>query len=263
MATITTPAVTGGEVVQASWGNSVRADLLALNTAKAELSGATFTGAVTLPNANPSANNHATRKLYVDGLIASRAPLAGADFTGAVQVGGDGSSAAGVRTNISGSIRSYAGDSLAGAASLALTRIGTSGAAPAEPYIYFLRGIGGTLIGSVLINAGGNGVNFNTTSDRRTKDDLGPLNPDSLLRRILALTPRRLRGKETGIEFDGFIADEVQATIPAAVTGEPDAVNDDGTPRYQQLALSEIIPPLVGAVKELHNRLARLEGAKS
>lgn len=268
MATITTPAVINGEVIDQSWGNSVRADLLALNAAKAELSGATFTGMVTLPATNPTSANHATRRGYVDTGDLLRALKSGDTFTGNVQVG-NGISGPGVRLEAAGVIRSYVGDPSAGSSSLALTRVGSDATDPAQPFIYFIRTASGTLIGSIVINGSATGVNYNATSDRRVKDDLGLLDADDQLGRILALTPRRLRSKATGIEFDGFIADEVQQAIPAAVTGEPDAVfpddyeNEDlaGTPNYQQLAVSEFIVDLVGSVHALHRRVAELEQA--
>lgn len=267
MATITTPAVVNGEVIDQSWGNSVRADLLALNAAKAELSGATFTGMVTLPATNPSSANHATRRGYVDTGDLLRALKSGDTFTGNVQIGGNGTSQAGVRHFTTGWIRSYVDDSGTGGSSIAFYRVGNDAADPGQVYAYFLRTAAGTPIGSIVINSAGTGVNYNATSDRRVKDDLGVIDSDDLLNQVLALTPRRLRSKATGIEFDGFIADEVQAVIPAAVTGEPEATWPDdhpdellaGKPNYQQLAVSEMIVALVGSVQAHERRLAELE----
>ena len=39
--------------------------------------------------------------------------------------------------------------------------------------------------------------------------------------------------------------------VPEAITGEKDAVDDEGNPIYQGIDQSKIVPLLVGAIKEL------------
>ena len=48
----------------------------------------------------------------------------------------------------------------------------------------------------------------------------------------------------------GFIAHELQAVIPEAVTGEKDAVDDEGNPVYQGIDPSKIVATLTAAIQE-------------
>ena len=57
------------------------------------------------------------------------------------------------------------------------------------------------------------------------------------------------------------MAHELQAVIPNCVTGEKDAINEDGTPKYQQMDNSGVIPFLVKAVQEL-NTLVTTQAAE-
>ena len=59
---------------------------------------------------------------------------------------------------------------------------------------------------------------------------------------------------------DGFIAHELAEVIPAAVFGQKDEVDAaDGSPVYQKIDQTKLIPHLVGAIQELTQRLAALE----
>jgi hypothetical protein len=52
---------------------------------------------------------------------------------------------------------------------------------------------------------------------------------------------------------------EAQAVVPESVTGTKDAVDADGTPAYQGIDQSKLVPLLVAAVQELAARVAALE----
>jgi hypothetical protein len=43
------------------------------------------------------------------------------------------------------------------------------------------------------------------------------------------------------------------------VTGEKDAVNEDGTPKYQQMDVSALVPLLLAEIQSLRARVAQLE----
>ena len=58
---------------------------------------------------------------------------------------------------------------------------------------------------------------------------------------------------------DGFLAHEVQNIVPEAITGEKDAVDDEGNPMYQGIDQSKLVPLLVATIKELEARIAALE----
>ena len=104
---------------------------------------------------------------------------------------------------------------------------------------------------------------YNTTSDYRLKNNVLPI--QNALDTVKALNPISFIWDD-GRKDDGFLAHELQAVIPNCVTGEKDAINEDGTPKYQQMDNSGVIPFLVKAIQEqqvmietLTTRLTTLE----
>ena len=57
----------------------------------------------------------------------------------------------------------------------------------------------------------------------------------------------------------GFIAHEVQTLIPTAVDGTKDQMKEDGSPFYQGIAQTKIIPYLTAALKEAIAKVETLE----
>jgi len=122
-----------------------------------------------------------------------------------------------------------------------------SGSASGNLYIGF--GYNGSGIGSITQN-GTSGVSFNTSSDYRLKENVVPM--EGALDRVDALKPSRFNFiADADKTVDGFLAHEVQAIVPEAVTGEKDAVDEEGNPIYQGIDQSKIVPLLVGAIQEL------------
>ena len=108
------------------------------------------------------------------------------------------------------------------------------------------------------ISVSGSTTSFNTTSDYRLKENV--VDMTGALDRIEQLQPKRfnfISNAETTV--DGFIAHEVQSIIPEAITGEKDAVDDEGNPEYQGIDQSKIVPLLVGAIKELKAEIETLK----
>jgi len=105
----------------------------------------------------------------------------------------------------------------------------------------------GSQIGSIT-QTGTTAVLYNTTSDYRLKNDVTPI--QNALSTINELNPISFTWVD-GRKDDGFLAHELQAVIPNCVTGEKDAVNEDGSPKYQQMDNSGVIPFLVKAIQEL------------
>ena len=80
------------------------------------------------------------------------------------------------------------------------------------------------------------------------------------LDRVDQLEPKRfnfIADEDTTV--DGFLAHEVQDIVPEAVTGEKDAVDEEGNPQYQGIDQSKIVPLLVGAIKELKAEIETLK----
>jgi hypothetical protein len=115
----------------------------------------------------------------------------------------------------------------------------------------------GTTVGSIVINAGG--VSFNNTSDYRIKKDVQPLTGG--LARVNALKPSVYKFKHDDSTGEGFLAHELAEVVPLAVTGEKDAVNEDGSIKPQGVDLSKVVPILVAAIKELAAEVNALKNA--
>ena len=124
-------------------------------------------------------------------------------------------------------------------------------------FIEFYTEGDGTGRGSIDYNRAGGLVRYNTTSDYRAKDVYALL--DDSGETIDAL--KVYRGKMHGatMERPMLIAHEAQEVAPYAVTGEKDAVNDDGDPIYQQMDTSSLVPLLIAEIQSLRSRVAALE----
>lgn len=101
---------------------------------------------------------------------------------------------------------------------------------------------------------------YNTSSDYRLKENPQPM--VGALARLVSVNPVTFTWKSNGSQGEGFIAHELQAVVPEAVTGEKDAVDAGGNPVYQGVDASKLVPILVAAVQELSARVAALEAAQ-
>jgi len=138
--------------------------------------------------------------------------------------------------------------------------IGTNGYAA----LYF-NNASGSKVGDIVVNSGGTA--YNTTSDYRLKENVVPL--AGAIDRVNDLQVRRFNFiSNPDKTVDGFIAHEAQAVVPECVTGEKDAVDDDGNPVYQGIDQAKLVPLLTAALQEaiakievLETRLSALEAA--
>jgi hypothetical protein len=129
-----------------------------------------------------------------------------------------------------------------------------SGTSSGTGYIQFLYN--NTQIGTIL-QSGTTGVTYNTTSDYRLKEDIQPLS--SGLVRVNSLKPSVYTWKSDGSNGEGFMAHELAEVVPLAVTGQKDAVNDDGSINPQSVDMSKVVPILVAAIQELSVKVKTLE----
>jgi hypothetical protein len=121
----------------------------------------------------------------------------------------------------------------------------------------------GTPVGNIL--SSGSSTSYNTSSDYRLKENVAPM--QNALATVAALKPVTYTWKADGSEGQGFIAHELQEVVPDCVTGEKDAVDENGNPQYQGVDTSFLVATLVAAIKEqqaliqdLTTRLTALEG---
>jgi hypothetical protein len=128
-----------------------------------------------------------------------------------------------------------------------------TGTASGAPYMEFNYNSSGC--GNITQN-GTSAVLFTSLSDHRAKINQMPLSGSGDF--IDALQPKKwdwVNGDGSGV---GFIAHEFQEVCPNSVTGEKDAVDENGKPKYQSMQASspEVIANLVAEIQNLRKRLA-------
>lgn len=116
----------------------------------------------------------------------------------------------------------------------------------------------GTQVGS--IQTSNSATSYVTSSDYRLKNSVAPM--ASGLATVSALKPVTYKWNADNSDGEGFIAHELQAIIPHAVTGEKDAVDANGKPIHQGVDYSKIVVHLVAAIQELKAEIDALKGAK-
>ena len=115
----------------------------------------------------------------------------------------------------------------------------------------------GQQCGSITTN-GSSSTSYNTSSDYRLKENVTPL--DGAADRLAQIPVHRFNFiADSDTTVDGFLAHEVQAFVPEAVTGEKDAVDADGNPEYQGIDQSKLVPLLTAALQEALQKIDALE----
>jgi hypothetical protein len=114
-----------------------------------------------------------------------------------------------------------------------------------------------TAVGSITHD--GTNTSYTTSSDYRLKENVAAVTDG--ITRLQQLKPSRFNFiADTAKTVDGFLAHEAQAVVPECVTGEKDAVDDDGNPVYQGIDQSKLVPLLTAALQEAIGRIETLEG---
>jgi hypothetical protein len=114
----------------------------------------------------------------------------------------------------------------------------------------------GGSIGSISATA--TNVAFNTSSDYRLKENVVDLT--SAADRVQQLNPVRFNFiADADKTVDGFLAHEVADIVPEAITGEKDAVDDEGNIKPQSIDQSKLVPLLTAALQEALTKIDQLE----
>jgi len=109
----------------------------------------------------------------------------------------------------------------------------------------------GTNVGAISVTT--TNTAYNTSSDYRLKENIAPMT--GALAKITQLKPVTYTWKLTGKTSQGFIAHELQAVVPDCVTGEKDAVDEEGNPVHQGVDTSYLVATLTSAIQELKAEL--------
>jgi hypothetical protein len=121
-------------------------------------------------------------------------------------------------------------------------------------------GVNGGALCNIELNAAGTAVVYQTTSDRRLKENIQDLTGG--IDAVKQLRPRLfewITDEDNTFPSHGFIADEADGIVPEAVTGEANAVDEDGNPAYQSMEYSKLVPVLTAALKEAITKIEDLE----
>ena len=125
---------------------------------------------------------------------------------------------------------------------------------------------GGSFIGGIDVST--SAVTYATSSDYRLKENVD-YDWDATTR-LKQLKPARFNFivDDTNTLVDGFLAHEVSSIVPEAITGEKDAVDDDGNIDPQGIDQAKLVPLLIKTVQEqqaviesLTTRIKALEDA--
>jgi hypothetical protein len=122
----------------------------------------------------------------------------------------------------------------------------------------------GTEVGSIATNA--TTTSYVTSSDYRLKNTITPMT--GALSKVALLKPCTYKWNSDGSDGEGFIAHELAEVLPQAVTGEKDALDAEGNPKYQGIDTSFLVATLTAAIQEqqalittLTARITALESA--
>ena len=128
-----------------------------------------------------------------------------------------------------------------------------------DPVIHF-SDANGDDCGSIDLNASANTVAYTTSSDYRLKENVN-YSWDATTE-LKKLKPAKFNFKaDADTTVEGFLAHEVSDIVPIAVTGEKDAVDEDGNMVVQGIDQSKLVPLMVKTIQELEARIKTLEDA--
>lgn len=124
--------------------------------------------------------------------------------------------------------------------------------------IQFVRDVSGTATQVGTITCALSSTAYNTSSDYRLKENVALL--EGAVDRIKQIPVYRFNFiVEPDRTVDGFLAHEVQEVVPEAITGQKDEVDGDGSPVYQGIDQSKLVPLLTAALQEAIERIETIE----
>ena len=108
------------------------------------------------------------------------------------------------------------------------------------------------------VSTNGTSTAYNTSSDYRLKENIADITDAT--DRVKQLQPKRFNFiTDANTTVDGFVAHEVSSVVPEAITGEKDAVDENGNPEYQGIDQSKLVPVLTKALQEAITKIEELE----
>jgi len=115
---------------------------------------------------------------------------------------------------------------------------------------------GASEVGDISVTS--SSTSYNTSSDYRLKENVVDLTGAS--ERVNQIPVHRFNFiADPDKTVDGFLAHELQAVVPEAVTGTHNEVDEDGNPVYQGVDQSKVVPLLTAALQEALAKIETLE----
>jgi hypothetical protein len=191
---------------------------------------------------------------YLGGHIWSTAPSGTAGnaitFTQAMALDSSGNLLVGTTTDVATDSNSF----IFNPTTKQIAILHATGTSSGQNYINFLYAAGS--IGSIT-QSGTAAIAYNTSSDYRLKNSIAPMT--GALAKVDALKPVTYKWNADGSDGEGFIAHELAEVCPHAVTGEKDAVNEDGSIKSQGIDTSFLVATLTAALQEAHSLIKDLQ----
>jgi hypothetical protein len=142
--------------------------------------------------------------------------------------------------------------------------VNAANAAIGQMIRFWVNGYGVTQVGSISTTT--SSTAYNTSSDYRLKNTVIPMT--GALAKVALLKPVTYKWNNDGSYGEGFIAHELAEVVPDCVTGEKDAVDENGKIKPQGIDTSFLVATLTAAIQEqqtlitqLTARITALEGA--
>ena len=138
-----------------------------------------------------------------------------------------------------------------GGASNSLISCINSATSGTRRHIDFFDGTSTSRKGAIETN--GTSTTYNTTSDRRLKTDIQPIAGATETLMAMAPVTHKWKAEPTALAVYGFIAQDMQALVPEAVSGDPDS------DEMMSMDYGRITPVLVAALQDAHKKIEALE----
>jgi hypothetical protein len=137
-----------------------------------------------------------------------------------------------------------------GSTSFIISRNYSSGSVTIQQFVQ--NGVG--TIGSITFN--GTAVLYNATSDYRLKQDFKDYNALSI---ISSIKTYDFEWKSNKTRSYGVIAHELAEIMPSIVSGDKDALDENGKVLPQAVDYSKIVPILIKSIQELKAEIETLK----
>ena len=137
---------------------------------------------------------------------------------------------------------------------LSAPKISVGGTTSEITHLTFINGNGG--VGQ--IKSQNTTTSYVTSSDYRLKENV--VTDWDATTRLKQLKPSRFNFKtDKATTMDGFLAHEVSSIVPEAITGEKDAVDEDGNIDPQGIDQAKLVPLLTKALQEAISEIDTLK----